>query len=102
MDLDIAQALGRQLELRRLQERGRHAEPESLLERVIGAARENHAARAHRFMVREGQLRGPRHDLDGDHAAAADHRGPRPFGAPAHRFIERRASMTTASVVAVV
>ncbi len=72
MDLDVAQPLGRQLELRRLQERGRHAEPESLLERVVGAARENHAARAHRFIVREGQLCGPGHDLDGDDALATN------------------------------
>ena len=83
MDLDVAEALGRQLELRRLQERRRHAEAEPLLERVVGAAREDHAARAHRFAVGEGQLRRSGDDVDGGHAPAADDGRAGQLGAPA-------------------
>ena len=103
MDLDVAEPLGRQLELRRLQERGRHAEPEPLLERVVGAAREDHARARTGSPSAKRQL---------SHASAttsmAVTRRPRMMDAPASSARRPSAaskaarSITTASVVAVV
>jgi hypothetical protein len=44
MNLDIARGIGRQFELRRLQERRRHAEAKLLLESVTGSAGEDHGS----------------------------------------------------------
>ncbi len=53
MYFDVADATGRQFDLRRLQEGRRHPEAEAALKRVARAARENDGAGAKRLAVGE-------------------------------------------------
>ena len=88
MDFHIAQQVGRQLELRRLQEGRRHAEPEPALKSVARAAGKNHRARAQVGAIGEGHVDAVAGQFNCGNAYAADEGCAGGFRPPAESGIE--------------